>query len=333
MATDATVATALASTSSGRSSRWPPHDHAAYPAGSRPIAHVCRVSVATPTRTPAKRALFREPVRAATIAPQPGRSAKWAKFAACASVGLSAVAPASSSPAAHHPARAPATRRAPYASTSAEAARQSAATPWSGRRSRVPVARNEPAYTNGGIGGFRSMTSRYSVPPRPSTMPIVAIAPSSESNSWCTNPGRWTTNAPTTIAAAPSAVLVASGWRRRPAVSSAVIVPREDSARGTRRSTPSARRRPVVRRPGRHRPHCVLPGAAGRGRQPRRPGVALVVPGAHRDGADAAGTGVSVVGADCRRRSARRRSRTSRPSAASTSMNGAASTRKRLFSR
>ena len=107
MATDATVATALASTSSGRSSRWPPHDHAAYPAGSRPIAHVCRVSVATPTRTPAKRALFREPVRAATIAPQPGRSAKWAKFAACASVGLSAVAPASSSPAAHHPRASP----------------------------------------------------------------------------------------------------------------------------------------------------------------------------------------------------------------------------------
>ncbi len=47
---------------------------------------------------------------------QPGSSARCAKFAACASVGWSAVAPAMSSPAAHHPARGPATLRAAYAS-------------------------------------------------------------------------------------------------------------------------------------------------------------------------------------------------------------------------
>ena len=111
---------------------------------------------------------------------------------------------------------------------------------WSGRRSRVPVARNEPAYTNGGdrrlpvddvavqrAAALEHHAHRRDRAPRPSR------------TAGARNPGRWTTNAPTTIAAAPSAVLVASGWRRRPAVSSAVIV----AARGFGSWDSSLRRR------------------------------------------------------------------------------------------
>ena len=114
-------------------------------AGMTPITHVWRVNVAMPTSTPASTALRRVPARAATIAPHAGSSARWAKLAAWASVGCSAIAPATSRPAAHQPAVAPATRRAPYARTIAEAARHTAAITCNGRRSRDAVVRNDPA--------------------------------------------------------------------------------------------------------------------------------------------------------------------------------------------
>src|SRR5260370_20812921 len=57
---------------------------------------------------------------------------------------------------------------------------------------------NDNAYRSGASGGLRSMTSRYRTPPRDTTIPIVAIAASSGSNSPRDRPGVWATSAPAT---------------------------------------------------------------------------------------------------------------------------------------
>ena len=245
-----------------------------------------------------------------------------------------------SSPAAHQPARGPADPPGAvreHERRGGQAQRGDDVRAGAGRASRS--TRNEPAYTN---GRDRRLAVDDVAVQRAAALDDHAHRSRSRPRRSRTAGARTragaTTSAPTTIAT-PSTEprsVVASGWRRRPAVSSAVIVPRARIRLvRTRRSTPLGSPSSAGSSP------CVgigltvlLPRAAGRGRQPRRPGVA-------RGGAwGSPGSALTLLAlgspwsartaADDRRR---RRSRTSRPSAASTSMNGAASTRKRLFSR